>query len=241
MKRVLTLVVMALLLAMGAQARTYVLCIGVSNYPDARNNTTQTTKDVKDFKAVMEHYTKNITILTSKYANKENILEKLSALCNRAQKGDNIVVFYSGHGYPGGMFVYDGELPYEKINDLFAKSDASAKIMFVNACHSGSVKEVTQDASYPTPGENIIYLMSSRADEYSFEQPVLGHGLYTQALLKGLRGKADANGDKKVTVKELFTYVYNDVQHSNAKSDIEQHPQLIGSKAAADAVVIDWN
>lgn len=238
MKRLLTIMVMAVLLAIGAQARTYVLSLGVSNYQNPEDNTTQTTKDAKRFKELMENHTKSITILTSKYANRANILEKLSAICNRAEKGDNIIVFYSGHGYPGGMYTYDGELPYEKINELLAKSKASAKICIVNACYSGSVA----GASYSNPtGENIIYIMSSRADEPSYENYIYGQGLFTQALLKGLRGKADANNDKKVTVMELFNYVYNDVQHSNAKSTIKQHPQLIGSKAVTDAVLVDWN
>lgn len=84
-------------------------------------------------------------------------------------------------------------------------------------------------------------MMSSRADEYSIEHPWVGHGFFTQALLKGLRGKADANKDKKITVRELFNYVYNDVQHSTANMEASQHPQLIGVKEVADAVVVDWN
>lgn len=241
MKRFFSLLIVCVVFFMTMNARTYVMCVGVSSYADSDKNLSQTTKDTKAFKSVMDNHTKDITILTSKYANRENVLEKLRAISNRAQKGDKILFFFSGHGYPGGIAVYDKTINYQEINDILAKSDASAKICFVDACHAGSVSNV-KDKVYKAPSSgNIIYMMSSRADEYSIEHPWVGHGFFTQALLKGLRGKADGNKDKKITVKELFNYVYNDVQHTTSNMSVSQHPQLIGVKEVADAVVVDWN
>lgn len=234
---------MTMIMVIEVSARTFVLSVGVSSYQDSDNNLSQTTKDAKQFKSVMDNHTKDITILTSKYANKDNILEKLRSISNRAQNGDKVIFFFSGHGYPGGIVAYDKTITYQEINDILSKSLASAKICFVDACHAGSVGDVqdnTRVYKVPTSG-NIIYMMSSRADEYSIEHPWVGHGFFTQALLKGLRGKADANKDKKITVKELFNYVYNDVQHTTANMDASQHPQLIGVKDVAEAVVVDWN
>lgn len=234
---------MTIITVLNIQARTFVICVGVSVYQNSANNLSQTTKDAKQFKAVMENHTKDITILTSKYANKNNVLEKLRALCNRAGKEDKIIFFFSGHGYPGGIVAHDAHITYQDLNNMLSQSSASAKICFVDACHAGSVEDVkdnTRQYKAPTTG-NIIYMMSSRANEYSIEHPWVGHGFFTQALLKGLRGKADANKDKKITVKELFNYVYNDVQHTTANMEASQHPQLIGVKAVADAVVVDWN
>ena len=224
-------------------ARTFVLSIGVSNYQNSENNLSQTTKDAKQFKEIMNKHTKDMIILTSKYANKKNILEKLQLLSDRAKKGDRIILFFSGHGYPGGVVAHDKTITYQEINNILSKSDATAKICFVDACHAGSVSEVrdnTQSYKAPTTG-NIIYMMSSRSDEYSIEHPWVGHGFFTQALLKGLRGKADANKDKKITVKELFNYIYNDVQHTTANMNASQHPQLIGVKELSEAVIVDWN
>lgn len=243
MERRLTALLMTLMMVIGAYARTFVLSVGVSNYQDNDLNLAQTTKDTKQFKSVMENHTKDITILTSKYANKANILEKLRALSNRAQKGDKLVVFFSGHGYPGGVLSFDKTISYQEINDILSKSAASAKICFVDACHAGSVSDVKDNSKAykaPTTG-NIIYMMSSRADEYSVEHPWMGHGFFTQSLLKGLRGKADANRDKKLTVRELFNYVYNDVQQTTSKMEVSQHPQMIGVKDVADAVIVSWD
>lgn len=242
MKKFLFLLI-ALVICVSVQARTYVIIVGVSAYQDANNNLAQTTKDAKAFRKVMSYQTKNITILTSKYANGENIKEKMRAICNRATSKDKIVFYFSGHGYPGGIAVYDGEMDYQTINDILASSSASAKICFVDACHAGSVndvKDITTSYKSPSTG-NILYLMSCRANEYSVETPWIGHGFFTQALLKGIRGKADSNSDKKVTVRELFTYVYNDVVHSTAKMEKQQHPQMIGSKNAVNTIIADWN
>lgn len=86
MKRLTLLIVSVLVLVFSVNARTFVLVTGVSSYENADANLSQTTKDAKSFKRVMETQTKDITLLTSKYANHDNIMEKLRAICNRAQK-----------------------------------------------------------------------------------------------------------------------------------------------------------
>ena len=85
------------------EARTFVLATGVSNYGNEDINLNQTTKDAKRFKEVMETQTKDITLLTSKNVTRENVLEKLRAICNRAEKGDRVIFFFSGHGMPGAI------------------------------------------------------------------------------------------------------------------------------------------
>ncbi|MGM9799624.1 MAG: caspase domain-containing protein [Muribaculaceae bacterium] len=239
MKRLLTIVVMVMAMIITAEARTYVMSVGVSRYQDQQLNLEQTTKDAKQFKAVMENHTKNITILTSKYANRANVLEKLRAICNRAQKGDQIVLYFSCHGYAGGIYVYDGGISYETLDEELSKSGASVKVCIVDACHAGSVGS-TATSGLPS-SKKVIYMLGCRAEEMSAESPLVGHGFFTQALLKGIRGKADANGDKQITIMELFNYVYNDVQHTTAKMEKSQHPQLIGSKEIAKEVIVSWD
>lgn len=236
MRKFILLLFAALLFA-SVDARTYVMIVGVSAYQDSDNNLKATTNDAKAFRNIIKNQTKNITILTSKNANRANIMEKLRAICNRAQKGDNILFYYAGHGYAGGIFVYDGEIGYETLNDVLESTPASV-IGFIDACHSGSVKG--NNSTYSSPSGNIIYLMACRAEEYSVESPWIGHGYFTQSLLKGIRGVSDSNKDKKVTVNELFRYIYKDVLSTTAKLKVQQHPQLIGSKKLLNTVVATW-
>ncbi|MBD5319782.1 MAG: caspase family protein [Bacteroides sp.] len=241
MKKFITTLVLILGITLGCQARTFVLIAGISNYGNANNNLCQTTKDAKRFKSLMETQTKDITILTSKNVTRINLLEKLRAICKRAQENDRIVFFYSGHGSPGAMCGYDGNIPYEDVIKTLSQSAAKEKICFIDACFSGSMSEaINGDQSWmsnATSSGDILLMVACRPDEFSYESPMVGAGYFTQALLKGMCGKSDVNADKNITVEELFRYVYGDVIK---RTKGVQHPQLIGPKGFYNKIVTKW-
>lgn len=239
MKRIILNLLLALCVAVGAQARTFVLVTGVSNYGDEVNNLSQTTKDAKRFKAVMESQTKDITLLTSKNVTRANVLEKLRAICNRAQKGDRIVFFYSGHGMTGAICGYDMPISYEDIVNTLASSAASEKICFIDACHAGSMAKSGDNTWTKSvkSAKDQVFFVSCRPEELSAESKILGAGYFTQALLKGMRGKADKDANKQITVEELFKYIYADVLKRSRQN---QHPQLIAPKEMYKTVVTKW-
>lgn len=239
MKRCIIVFLLMLTLVVSIDARTFVLVTGVSNYDNETVNLSQTTKDAKRFKKVMETQTKDITLLTSKNVTRANVLEKLRAICNRAQKNDRIIFFYSGHGMPGGICVFDRAISYDDLVAELSKSAAKEKICFIDACYAGSLaKSASEDMWQKSIKDNgQIFFVSCRPDEVSAESQFVGAGYFTQALLKGMRGKADTNGDKKVTVIELFKYIHNDVLK---RSSNKQHPQLVSSKDMYDVVVTKW-
>lgn len=226
------------LAALTAQARTFVLCAGVSNYNGAASNLSQTSKDAKRFKELMLTQTNDITLLTSRYATRANILEKLRAICNRAQNGDRIIFFFSGHGSPGAMCAYDGHLSYSDVANLFAGSDASEKYAFVDVCFAGTaMNDVGTGQNGLAASDGQVFMLSSSASETSSEDPYMGAGMFTQALLKGLRGKADSNENRQVTVQELHNYIYNEVVQ---KTDNRQHPVLIAPQNMKQLVITKW-
>lgn len=244
MKHLLFSLFVALLACISASARTFVLATGISNYGDEEINLSQTTKDAKIFKEIMETQTKDVTLLTSRYANRENILSKLRAICNRAQSEDRIVFFFSGHGQKGGICVYDGVISYEELVSLLARSEAKEKICFIDACHAGSLANEVLSASENnrwtkkiTEEKNQAFFVSCRSDEYSSESAWVGAGYFTQALIKGLRGKADDNHDRQITVIELFKYIHKDVTR---RTKSEQHPQLIAPPDMYECVIAKW-
>lgn len=241
MKRVILSFLLAIISLAAINARTFVLATGVSNYGNEDANLRQTTKDAKRFKEVMETQTKDITILTSSNVTRDNVLEKLRAICNRAQKGDQVVFFYSGHGMPGGICGYDKVISYDDIVEILSGSEASAKICYIDACHAGSMSSAAKSydswAKDAKAYKDQAFFVSCRSDELSSEHAFLGAGLFTQALIKGLKGKSDKNGDKNITVMELFKYIHGDVmKHSKEK----QHPQLIAPESMYEVVVSKW-
>lgn len=240
MKKIIIALLLGVLSITALQARTFVLVTGVSNYGQEDANLGQSTKDAKRFKEVMEAQTKDITLLTSSNVTKANVLEKLKAICNRAQKGDRIIFFYAGHGMPGAICAYDQPIAYDDLISTLSESQASEKICFIDACHAGTMAKNYNDDNWSNsvksyPGQ--IFFVACRPDEYSSEHEILGAGFFTQALLKGLRGKADKNNNRQVTVLELFKYVYGDVLK---RSKGEQHPQLIAPKSTYDIVLTKW-
>lgn len=239
MKKTVILFLLVLLSLTSLQARTFVLVTGVSNYGDEQNNLGQPTKDAKRFKELMATQTKDITILTSRNVTRTNVLQKLRAICNRAQKGDRIIFYYAGHGMSGGICAYDRLISYDDLISLLSSSQASEKYCFIDACHAGSLKDVTNSDWKKDVSEknDMAIFVGCRSNEAANESLALGAGFFTQALLKGMRGKSDKNADRKITVIELFKYVHGDVVKRSAS---EQHPQLIAPKSMYNKVLTSW-
>lgn len=239
MKRLIIFLLVAVAAQATAWCRTFVLATGVSNYNDAQNNLTLTTKDAKRFRHVMQKHTNDISLLTSSNVTRQNVLAKLKAIAAQARKGDRIIFFYSGHGVPGALYGYNGPIPYDDIINAMKQSPAQ-KFLFIEACHAGSLKESTPAANGGSAIRTLdgqAFFLSSRAEEASLAHTLLGAGYFSKALVKGLQGAADKNSDRQITVLELFRYIYGDVMKHSAK---QQHPQLIAPESMHQTVVMSW-
>lgn len=238
MKRFLLILLFCVMLAPVAGARTFVLVCGVSNYGDSINNLSQTTKDAKAFAKLMKTQTPDVTLLTSKYANRENILSKLRALCNRAQAGDRVIFYFSGHGTPDHFVASDGPVPYSNLFALLDRSEAKEKIILIDACMAGTIANQFKKGGTPKAKEGYAVFASCRGNELSLESPLAGQGFFTKGLLKGMRGRGDYDSNQQVTIKELFKYVFADVVK---RSNDEQHPQLIAPVDMMEKVISTWD
>ncbi len=240
MKRFLITMLLAIMMGTGAYAqKTYVLLAGISKYdnplcPDLE----MTAKNIKQIKKIIDKQ-KNTTnaIITGKFVNKENFNTKLEAIVKLAQPNDKICIFYAGHGAPGELVFYQG-LSYKYTDLMKVLSQAKTKniFCFIEACYSGSIRQLMKDASKNEV--NPVFIVSSREDETSGALRFTENGFFSLALTKALRGKADANNDKKLTVQEIYKYVYNDVIDHDP--DGTQHPQLIGPSSLYDTVITEW-
>ncbi len=59
--------------------------------------------------------------------------------------------------------------------------------------------------------EGKLVLGAAQNDQVAYEHPELGHGVFTYFLLQGLQGKADKNGDGRITAEEVFIYTAYEV------------------------------
>lgn len=243
MKKLTMIITMLMLVAISIQAqKTYVLLAGVSNYGVDSINLKNTTKDVKNLKTVLEKQNFTCAMITSKNANHDNIVKKLNAIVKLAKANDRIVFYFSGHGTPGGFVPSDRSLfNYQELVNILSKAKAQNVYCFIDACMSGSVKLISaNNFGIGSGNPKICFMTSSDATELSGEDLWIGHGFFTKSLLKGLRGMSDKDGDKGITLNELFNYVYKDVVYRTKSYEHPQHPQLICPFSMKSTKLTQW-
>lgn len=168
-----------------------------------------------------------ISVLIDEDATRNNILRTMRNTFLKADENDVVVLYFSGHGLPGSFLPidYDGfnnKLRHEDIKAVLEESKAKHKLCLADACHSGTLMamrgvpvEQTIDKYYKafddTAGGTALFL-SSKGDEYSLEDMGLRQGVFSHYLIRGLKGEADKNLNKIVTIKELYDFVYQNVR-----------------------------
>lgn len=220
----------------------YVVSVGISNY----QSISDLTLPEKDAKAIAELYktqTKNVILITGKYATKARVLKSLKDQFGRAKEHDMIVFAFSGHGYLGGICPYDmsvkdeSGISYREIRSILKQSRAKRKMIFADACFSGGIRSNTSPNHQAHQDSDVLLFLSSRGGETSIESPFMVNGFFTTYLLRGLRGGADSDRNRKVTAKELFQFVSQGVKE---RSKDQQHPVMWG-RFDDNEVLMDWN
>ncbi len=221
-----------------AGARTYLVSVGVSDYPGVENDLTLPAKDAATIQYVYaQNKNTESVVLTNSGATCRQVKAQLQALFSKATANDNIVFFFSGHGVNGAFCLYDGMLSYSSLRKLMASSKARHKMVFADACFSGNMREGRKKQSAQSFNKySILLFLSSRSGERSIEQPNMKNGYFTTSLQNGLRGKADQNHDRTITARELFNYVSQDVKQMSGD---RQHPVMWG-KFSGDMPVMKW-
>lgn len=235
-------IAISLLIPFFANAKVFLVSVGVSDYPGTADDL---RLPVNDAKTITWLYSKNADLqysqLLNSNATRANIISAMDRVFAKAGTNDIVVFFYSGHGYPGGFYVYDGELSYDAIRKSMAKSKCRNKMIFADSCFSGQMRtdkktSRTRAAVKAAKSANVMLFLSSRSDEFSIERSDMKNGFFTNYLQKGLRGGADANKDRIITARELFNYVSTNVK--NISGD-RQHPVMWG-KFPNNMTVMKW-
>ena len=78
-------------------------------------------------------------------------------------------------------------------------------------------------------GEGRVVMTACATNEVSLESTEKGHGLFTYYLVRGLQGEADTDQDGRVTVDELYDYVYHHVDRDARLMDGRMSPLRKGS------------
>ncbi|HEX8950612.1 MAG TPA: caspase family protein, partial [Polyangia bacterium] len=153
----------------------------------------------------------------------------------RALSGESLmIVYYSGHADADALHLGGTHLPMTELRDLVTGSAASARVLVLDACRSGTITRVKGgtrapafdiDLALPVGAEGVAMLSSSAAGESSQESDALGASFFTHALVSALLGAGDTNHDGAVTLGEAFAYAKERTLASTSRTVVgPQHP-----------------
>lgn len=223
--RILTILAIFLTLAYPVKARNYVVCVGIADYPGTKSDLNVSNQDAKTMKVLYDsNGNAEVRLLTDKQATKTDVISTIDRLFTKAGEDDAIIMFFSGHGIPGGFVCYDGMLKYETVTDIMKRSKAKNKIIFADACYAGKARNGKRH-SQKHSNTTVLFFLSSRTGETSQERRKWHNSLFTAYLERGLRGGADSNRDRIITARELFDFVSKGVSEASQQ---KQHPVMWG-------------
>ena len=123
---------------------------------------------------------------------------------------------------------------------LFRNCRAGRKMVFADACCSGGLsKQRTQLTVQAVQNSEVMYFLSSKFDETSLELPNGPNGLFTYCLAHGLNGESDIDGNRIITMQEIYNYVYGNVVSFTNQIPHNQHPMVWG-KFDKNMNILEW-
>ncbi|MCD6560331.1 MAG: caspase family protein [Deltaproteobacteria bacterium] len=179
-----------------------------------------------------------VKMLLDMDATGRKIRDALYVWLRQADEKDIVVIYFAGHGSPessaapGNLFLLPNDTEYDNIAatalpvwDIKAAIERFIKakkvIVIADACHSygiGKSFDISGRAVNPVSfglreltgiRDGICVINGSDENQLSREGTKWdGHGVFTYFLLKGLKGEADHNKDKIISIDDLNQYLF---------------------------------
>lgn len=182
-----------------------------------------------------------VRVLIDEEATRETVLATINEVFGMAGTNDLVLFYFSGHGLNGSFLPIDfdgfnNKITHEEIAMAFGKCRAKYKLCLADACHSGSILAMRSGETdpvltqyYQTLAKSVsgtALIMSSKAEETSLESSGLRQGVFSHFLIRGLKGEADKNKDKIVSIQELYDFIAENVR---AYTGNRQSPVIKGT------------
>ncbi len=128
-----------------------------------------------------------------------------------------LVFYYSGHSDEQGLLLEGDQVKYPALKTKIQSTPADVKIAILDSCASGAftrLKGGKKTAPFLVGSaakvEGHAFLTSSSADEAAQESDRVGGSFFTHYLTTGLRGAADVDKDKIVTLSEAYEFAFDE-------------------------------
>ena len=227
------------------------LVVGVSTYAPPLNNLPAVSADVREIAKTLSsrhgiYRSTGVMVLTEKQATKQEVLKALRKVFWGAKADETIFVYLAGHGDVEKRAYYflaqDTDpynltvtgVPLSEIKRFFDSTACRRVFLWLDCCRSGGIiarnRTVAKDLASirreigVVQGEGKIIIAACTESQSAYEDNKIGHGLFTHALLRGLKGEAkDSSGE--VTASSLYDFIDREVK------DPRQQPVFSGKMA----------
>jgi len=171
-------------------------------------------------------------LLVNEEATRPNIVKWIKKIFEESSKEDLIIFYFAGHGWAEGQTMYflsneveldnliGTALSQDDVEKSFKYAKARRAVMIADACHAGATKISFGTArdidirnrlllEIAQASEGLSLLTAAGSNQQSKEDVRWGggHGVFTYNLIQGLKGPADSDNNKIVTLREAFDYV----------------------------------
>lgn len=179
----------------------------------------------------------NVAVLQESDATREQILDELDRLGQKAGPDATALVYFSGHGgsWPGGdsyLMPIEGDWSSQDrleataisgrlLGDKLAAIRAERLTVILDCCHAAGLAQprdisdawvpaVADSALDRLAGRGRVVMAAARSDGASHVLAGARHGLFTEHLIAGLRGAAGGS-DGVIRVLDLYHHVQRNV------------------------------
>ncbi len=172
-------------------------------------------------------------------------IEEMASLFSEKEikPADVVMLFISSHGFTKDSVLFlkgsdfrplapiSSSLDYRFVLQNLAQIQCK-KVVFIDACFSGAGKRGYKDINDAVKNlgkyqSGLTTFASSSGDEPSNEDAAWRNGAFTEAVLKGLNGAANTDGDEFITIGELWKFIEKEVPRIVRQvKGIQQTPQL---------------
>jgi len=231
--------------------RLIILAVGIGKYEEKELKLDYAAKDAEDFYEAFKQqegilYSKIVHyVITDTKAKKDDILAGLDWLEKETTSKDIAVIFLSGHGVNDPAKRHFYFLPQNAVSDnlkvtglelstiknTVSNLPGKAVLLFLDTCHAGSVDLNGIINTLTESGVGAVVFASSTGSQRSWERADWQNGAFTKALVEGINGKADYQGEGEITITGLDLYVSTRVKKL---TDAKQTPVVGKPTTIAD-------
>lgn len=181
-------------------------------------------------------------LILDKDATASGIKYALQETLSAAAPDDAVVFYFAGHGTPDHRLVAhdtnvaawaETTITVEELGSLFKSAKAKSVLCIFDCCFSGGISaRVFENAPIPRTdsaslktfaGEGRVLIAAADFNEYSYEIPTTGHGLFTKALLDVLQELTAASD-----IQVIVSRVMETVRAEGMKLGLKQTPVMYG-------------